>query len=111
MRAGKLRTPMMLLQRTQSGTDADGQPTFTYPTTGPRVWVGRAAFRGRELFEARAELGADVERLRVRYRSGLTRLDRLKDPDGNVYHIEGVENVDARNHEMLVLATKLGAGN
>lgn len=74
--------------------------TVVVATTKWRANVKR--LQGQELFEAEQIQGSATHEVRGRYRSGMTRKQRLIKPDGTILDIVSVDNVEDRNVTLIV---------
>ena len=101
VRAGALRRKVTIQEETSSSSDSYGHPvnTWTNLATVPTVWAEIEPIQGRELIEGQALLGTDPRRVRIRFRTDLTREMRVL-IDDNPYTIESIIDVEDRRKKL-----------
>jgi len=104
MRAGTLRNRVTIQEPVEGSADALGQKPVTWSDV-VEVWAAVLPQSGREFYRAqqiRAEL---THLLSIRYRSGINATLRIKLGTRYLY-VVAVENVEERNHELLLLCVE-----
>lgn len=99
MQAGKLDRKILIEQPTET-RDSYGEPVATWATLAT-VFGQKLDVRGTERFQSEQQLGEEVTRFLIRYRSDVTAKMRLT-VEGKVYDIEGIAEVAGR-HRWLEL--------
>jgi len=103
MRAGKYKWPIVIQQKTETGTDDFGGPVYTWAT----FKTARAAhypMKGRDLATAASNKGEMVVRFDIRYQSGITQAMRILF-DGLYHNITAVSDVDGKRKELQIMTT------
>ena len=93
MRAGRLDRRLTLQRRTLIENDyGEGVETWNDLAT---VWAEKIPVRGSERYAAMQTVAEVEERFKIRYRTGLTPLDRVI-CDGITYDVQGVLEIGRR---------------
>lgn len=103
MRSGMLRH-RVTLQRFQQGQDAYGGPVETWEDVAT-VWASLEAMSGREFFASQQAQSEVTQRIRIRYRAGVT-------ADMRVIHNGKVFNIvaplpDNRGRELVLMCREV----
>lgn len=85
--AGKLNR-QITLERRSMAQDATGSPIETWNTLAT-VWAEKVDMRGSERYTAAQTVAQLDTKFRIRYRHGLTPIDRIT-YDGRVYDVGGI---------------------
>ena len=93
MRSGRLDRRLTLQRKTATENDY-GEPVETW-TTLATVWAEKIPVRGSERYAAMQTVAEVEERFKIRYRTGLTPLDRVI-CDGITYDVQGVIEIGRR---------------
>lgn len=93
MRSGRLDRRLTLQRRTLTENDY-GEPVETW-TTLATVWAEKIPVRGAERYASMQTVAEVEERFKIRYRKGLTPLDRVV-CDGITYDVLGVLEIGRR---------------
>lgn len=105
--AGDLRQ-RVAVERATTVQDAHSQPIETWAEDA-RSWAAIEPLQGREFFSGRTVLGDTSARIRMRYRTGLLKTDRIKDMGtGDVWEIEAILDVDSGRRELEIMAVRRG---
>lgn len=104
MRAGRLDR-LITIQRKTSAVDSFGEPIETWATL-VTVWSEMIPVRGQERYAAMQEIAEIDTVFKVRFRTGITPLDRIS-YDSRIYDITHVLEIGRR--EGLELMTKARA--
>jgi SPP1 family predicted phage head-tail adaptor len=105
VRAGTLRHKVTIQQLTTTGTDGDGQPIESWSDL-TTVWASIEPLRGREFFEARAQLSEETVRFRMRYQSTISNTRHRLVFGSETYRIESVIEPQRRNEMLEIIATR-----
>lgn len=94
MRAGRLDRRVTIQARTAAQNSAHGETTYTWADVAT-VWAAVQDLRGREYFAAQQEQAEVSTRFTMRWRTGVTVLNRLV-YDGKTYNIRQVAELGRR---------------
>lgn len=101
-RIGPLRTRITIQQKGTPARDEFRAEVITWAAVAT-VWAEEMPMNGRELIEARREVGEMWTRFRIRYRTGLNSAMRIsKDAGARIFDIQNIQNVDDRNRELVI---------
>lgn len=109
MQAGKLRH-RVVLQQEAKGRDSFGGEVINW-TDLATVWGAVEPLTGQERYDqVSAQLLASIDnRIRIRYRAGLTHKMRAT-WDGHTFDIQAVVNVETRDREIHLLCKEMPDG-
>jgi SPP1 family predicted phage head-tail adaptor len=98
MRAGELDRSIVIQARTQTGQDSHGAPVYTWAKIHAADTIPAAVepVNGSERFAGQQLVGEAITVFRVRYRSGVTVLNRIV-YDGRDWDIVAVREVGRRD--------------
>jgi SPP1 family predicted phage head-tail adaptor len=101
MRAGRL-DQRVTIERQGTGYDAWGQPLPGVWEPVATVWAAVEPLNGREFFAASAVQSEVSTRIRIRYRPGLSPVDRVNH-EGRVHDILTIINPRSANRELVLM--------
>ena len=104
MRAGRLDR-IILIQRKTTSADSFGEPIETWATVAT-VWAEMVPVRGQERYAAMQQIAEIDTVFRIRYRAGITPLDRIS-YNSRLYDIKHV--LEIGRFEGLELMTRTRA--
>lgn len=100
MRLGPLRHRLYLLEQ---GLDAGGNQTKEWVEVAkPKIWAEKLSESSGTRKSAAGVYGYDTITYRMRYRADLDRSKALRNAEGRVLDIIGIENVRDLNQQLLV---------
>lgn len=103
MRAGQLRH-RVILQTLTPGQDSYGDQTESWGDTAT-VWAAIEPLRGKEYYDAQ-QINAEITiRIRIRYRSGVTPVMRVKQ-GSRIWDIKAVIHPEERKQELELLCVE-----
>lgn len=105
-RIGKLRHNVEL-QSSTSTVDTYGQKTKTWHPYAI-VWAEIVPLAGRELEHAKQVSAETNHRIRIRYRSDVAAVDRVK-WDNRIFEITAVLDADHRKTELTLMASEVAS--
>jgi len=94
IRAGDLDRRITIQAATETQT-ASGFPAKTWADVAT-VWCRRLDVGARERFEAGQDLAERVAKFTIRWRPGVTTKQRLVEPDGTIWGIDGLAEIGRR---------------
>lgn len=100
MKAGQL-DQRVTVERYTSTEDELGQPIEAWAPLFT-CWAAVEPLNGREFFAASTTLSETTTRVRIRYRPGLTVVDRINH-DGVLYDIQAIINPKSGDRELVVM--------
>lgn len=101
MNAGPLNQ-RVTIERFTTTTDPDYGTVIETWTTLAEVWAAVEPLNGREYFTATMALSEVTTRIRLRYRPGLTVLDRIAHA-GVRHNIQAIINPRSANRELVLM--------
>lgn len=109
MTIGKMRTRITIQQKGTPSRDEFRAEVITWATVAT-VWAEEQPMNGRELVEARQEVGEMWTRFKIRYRSGLNSSMRIsKDSGARIFDIQAIQNLKDRNRWLVITCREVVA--
>lgn len=99
MFTGKLDR-LLTLQTNTPTQDTHGEPIESWANT-TTMWAEQLSQSIVEKFTGEQDAGFRFVHWRVRYRAGITNLQRILDPDSNAYNIHGKIEVGRKHYYIL----------
>lgn len=94
----------VIIQQKVLGQDGSGQPVETWSDV-VTVWAQEKFLRGDERFQSRQIVGKSMMTLKIRYRSGISTLNRVS-YDGKFWDISDVRRLGRKDMIELDISTR-----